>query len=100
MRVIKMKTMSEMKVRKKKWRSEELEAFATDIAAVGEEARSRLGPEDVAYLKKIKQLSRASEVLGRVFLHFSLDPMTWSFGVLLLGLHHQLETAEIGHSAL
>lgn len=89
-----------MKTNGKKSRVLEIEAFGAEIAAVDERARSRLGPEDVAYVRKIKKFSRVSEILGRGFLQVSLDPISWSVGVVFLGIHHQLETAEIGHSAL
>lgn len=78
----------------------DLEVFAAEISAIGEAAKSKLGPEDVAYLKKAKKLSRLAETLGRTLLHVSLDPITWSAGVVSLWFHHQLETVEIGHSAL
>ncbi len=79
---------------------EKLDGFGDEIAAVGDKIRSQLGSEDLAYLKKIKKLSNISEILGRSFLYLSLDPLSWSVGVVLLGVHHQLETGEIGHSAL
>ncbi|HSA58578.1 MAG TPA: fatty acid desaturase [bacterium] len=82
------------------WTPERFEAFGREISAVGEEVRARLGDEDVAYVKKLRKVSRAAEAVGRALIHFSLDPLTWSAGVFSLWLHHQLETAEIGHSAL
>ena len=83
-----------------KWTPEKYEAFAAEINAIGEEVRSRMGEEDVDYIKKVKQVSRLSEIFGRTLIHFSLDPLTWSAGVFSLWIHQQLETIEIGHSAL
>ncbi|HEX5035982.1 MAG TPA: fatty acid desaturase [bacterium] len=85
---------------KETWTPEKFEAFGREITAVGEEAKAKLGHEDVAYVKKVRKLSRASEAVGRALIHFSLDPFTWGAGVLALWVHHQLETIEIGHSAL
>lgn len=85
---------------KSRWAPEKLEAFAAEIDAVGDEVKAKLGPEDLAYVKKVRKISRASETLGRALLHFSLDPFTWSAGVFSLWIHNQLETIEIGHSAL
>lgn len=82
------------------WTTEKLATFAGEITAVGEEARSKLGSEDIRHIKKMKQISKSSEAIGRALIHFSLDPVTWSVGVLSLWVHHQLETTEIGHSAL
>src|SRR5262245_62122231 len=82
------------------WTPERLEAFGREITAVGEEARAKLGAEDVAYVKKMRKVSRAAEAVGRALIHFSFDPFTWSAGVFALFVHKQLETTEIGHSAL
>lgn len=82
------------------WTQEKLEAFGAEIHAVGEEVRARMGEADVAYVKKLRKISRTAEALGRALIHFSFDPFTWSAGVFSLFLHHQLETTEIGHSAL
>ena len=82
------------------WTPERLEAFGAEISAIGEEARAKVGADDIHHIKKMRRISKTSEVIGRALIHFSLDPVTWSLGVLSLGIHHQLETTEIGHSAL
>lgn len=82
------------------WNSETWEAFQREIYEIGAQVKAQIGPKDLAYLKKVKRLSRLSEILGRALLHVSLDPFTWSAGVLALWVHLQIETAEIGHSAL
>jgi linoleoyl-CoA desaturase len=89
-----------MLTKKQPWTPEKFAAFAAEISAVGDEARGKLDASDVRHIKKIKKISKTSEVIGRTLLHFSLDPVTWSAGVLSLWIHHQLETSEIGHSAL
>ncbi len=100
-RKLKMKTkIKKIKIKQQNWTPKVFESFAHEIAAVGEEVKSKLGPEDVSYLKKINKLSRSSEILGRFLIHISIDPVTWWLGVVSLGMHRQLETAEIGHSAL
>ena len=82
------------------WTVEKLDAFASEITAVGDEAKSRMGAEDVTYIKKIRKISKISEAIGRALIHFSIDPFTWSTGVFSLWIHQQLDTIEIGHSAL
>jgi fatty acid desaturase len=89
-----------LKLKQEEWAPEKLEAFGSEIHAVGEEIRAKLGDEDVAYVKKMRRASRTAEAIGRALIHFSFDPLTWSAGVFSLFLHHQLETTEIGHSAL
>ncbi len=82
------------------WTPEKFKAFAAEMDALHEETTLKLGKEDVDYIKQVKRTSRFSEILGRSLIHFSLDPLTWSAGVLALWLHHQLDTTEIGHAAL
>jgi NADPH-dependent stearoyl-CoA 9-desaturase len=81
-------------------KTNDLEAFAAEIDAVRKFITDQIGPGDVAYIKKIKRISRFSEAIGRALIHFSLDPFTWSAGVFALWIHKQLDTAEIGHNAL
>ncbi len=85
---------------KKKWTPERYEAFAAEIDVIADEVKAKLGPEDVAHVKKVRKISRTSEIIGRTLLQLSLDPLTWSAGVFSLWVHHQLESIEIGHSAL
>lgn len=82
------------------WTPEKLEAFGREIHAIGARVKAELGPADLAHLKKIKHVSQLSEIIGRTLLHVSMDPVTWSAGVIALWIHLQLETTEIGHSAL
>lgn len=82
------------------WTQEKLEAFGAEIDSIGEEIKAKLGPKDVAYAKKVRRLSKACEIAGRTLIHVSFDPFTWSAGVFSLWIHNQLETIEIGHSAL
>jgi fatty acid desaturase len=83
-------------------RSEEerLRSFAKAIDRIRKDAQGRIGAEDVAYIKRVRRVSRASEVVGRTLIHFSLDPVTFGTGVLALWLRKQLEATEIGHTAL
>ncbi len=88
------------KTNKTPWTQEKFERFAADISAVGEEAKALIGEEDIQHIQKMKRISKTSEAVGRTLIHFSMDPVTWMLGVLSLSIHHQLETVEIGHSAL
>jgi fatty acid desaturase len=75
-------------------------AFCQELDEVKERAFARVGPEDVAHVKRMNRFSRAMEVLGRVLIHFSPEPITFALGVLALWLHKQLQATEIGHTAL
>lgn len=82
------------------WTTDRYQAFGVELDAVHADVKAKLGPEDVAYVEKVRKISRLSEVMGRALIHFSVDPATWFAGVLALWGHHQLEAIEIGHSAL
>lgn len=82
------------------WSPKKFKDFASELDALHREVTARLGKEDVQYIRRLRKISRLAEGAGRWMIHFSLDPFTWSSGVLALWLHKQLETTEIGHNAL
>lgn len=79
---------------------QKFKALGAELDALKQRVQRQLGAEDVAYVERLQRLSTASEIVGRVLLHVSLDPLTWSAGVAALWLHKQLEATEIGHTAL
>jgi len=74
--------------------------FALELDALKRRTLARLGEDDVAYVRRLDLFSRAMEVTGRSLIHVSFEPGTFFVGVLALAVHKQLQTAEIGHSAL
>jgi len=79
---------------------ERMKRFGVAIDAIRERVEAKVGPEDVAHVRKINRFSRAMEVIGRVLLHVSLEPVTFSLGVGALWVHKQLQATEVGHTAL
>jgi NADPH-dependent stearoyl-CoA 9-desaturase len=77
-----------------------LQAFGDELNALKARIESEIGQDDVRYVKRLQALSRGLEVAGRVMIHVSLEPITWSAGVLALWLHKQLQATEIGHTVL
>jgi len=77
-----------------------LKHFGDELDALKQRTISRLGDEDVAYITRLDRFSRALEITGRALIHVSFEPATLLLGVLALATHKQLQTAEIGHSAL
>jgi linoleoyl-CoA desaturase len=75
-------------------------AFRRELDELHERTRAKLGAEDIAHIESIFTWSRRFEVAGRGLLHVSLDPLTWSAGVLALWIHKQLETVELAHNIL
>lgn len=76
------------------------QAFGADLDALKERVFAKLGPRDVAYVRRLNWFSRAMEATGRVLIHVSVDPFTFAAGVGALWIHKQLQATEIGHTAL
>ncbi len=85
-----------------RWASDEerLRKFGEAIDAIRTKIEAKIGEEDVHYIKRVDAFSRTMEVAGRLLLHFSFEPITWSMGVIALWLHKQLQATEVGHTAL
>lgn len=77
-----------------------VEAFGRAIDSLRKEIEAKVGAEDVAYIKKVRKLSQAAEILGRSLIHASLEPVSFLVGVGALSAHKLLETIEIGHTSL
>jgi hypothetical protein len=56
------------------WTTEKYDAFGIELDTVHACVKENLGPEDVAYVKNVRAMSRLSEVAGRALIHFSLGP--------------------------
>ncbi|MEK7434684.1 MAG: acyl-CoA desaturase [Cyanobacteriota bacterium] len=67
---------------------------------IKERYRSQLGQKDIDYIKGIRKKSRIFEFIGRSFIWFGFDPFSFSFGILFLFLHRNLEAVELGHNIL
>jgi linoleoyl-CoA desaturase len=80
--------------------AERFRAFGEELDALKERTLARMGEADVAYVRKLNRFSRAMEIVGRVLIHFSPEPITFVAGVLALWVHKQLQATEIGHTVL
>jgi linoleoyl-CoA desaturase len=79
---------------------ETLNALARDLDAAYRRVADRVGDEDLEYLIGIDRASRRLTLLGRLLLHFSLDPLTWTGGVIALWFGRQLNEIEVCHAVL
>ncbi len=77
-----------------------LAEFGKEIDAIRARITAQVGREDLDYIKKIDRFSRTMEVVGRVLIHVSPDPVTFAAGVGALWLHKQLQATEVGHTTL
>jgi fatty acid desaturase len=80
--------------------AERIRKLADDLDALYARTLARMGEDDVRYIRRMRVFSRVMEAVGRLFIHVSIDPMTFAVGVLALGIHKQVELIEIGHTVL
>ncbi|HLK36475.1 MAG TPA: hypothetical protein VKU41_06950, partial [Polyangiaceae bacterium] len=80
--------------------AERLRRFGEELDAVKASVVARMGAEDVAHVRRLNRFSRVLEVVGRLLILVSPEPITFGAGVLALWAHKQLQATEIGHTAL
>jgi linoleoyl-CoA desaturase len=80
--------------------AERYRGFGDELDEIKKRAFSRVGAEDVAYVRRLNRFSRGMEVAGRLLICLSPEPVTFLLGVAALWVHKQLQSTEIGHTAL
>lgn len=80
--------------------AERWDSFATAIDEIHREAKARVGQEDLEYIERVDAFSRGAEFVGRALLLLGPGPVSFMTGVGFLWLYKQLQTTEIGHTAL
>jgi len=78
----------------------ELDAFAQELDAIRDRHRADLGDRDKAHIDRIIGIANTSELAGRLFLHFGIDPISFVLGTGALTLAKILENMEIGHNVM
>jgi NADPH-dependent stearoyl-CoA 9-desaturase len=76
------------------------ESFGRDLDELRAEYLAKIGERDAEHIRSVRAIARALHASGRLLVHFSLDPASWSAGVLALGLYKVLENLEIGHNVM
>ncbi len=74
--------------------------FGREIDAIRTRLEAEVGAVDLARVRRLDGISRSFEVVGRVLLHLSFEPLGFLAGVGSLWVHKQLQATEIGHTAL
>jgi linoleoyl-CoA desaturase len=74
--------------------------FAEELDQLKARTLAQIGEEDLAYVKRLDRFSRTLEVFGRALIFVSPDPISFLAGTGALFLHKQIQTTEIGHTAL
>ena len=72
----------------------------TELDALRQEYAAKIGARDAEYIRTVRTVARISRARGRLLIHFSLEPVSWSAGVVALGTYKVLENMEIGHNVL
>lgn len=78
----------------------DLRAFGEALDALKRKTEAEVGDDDLARLKRLDLLSHGCGAVGRLLIHVSFEPVTFSAGVLALWIHKQLQATEVGHTVL
>ena len=79
---------------------DQIEAIATEFAAIHDEVFSELGDRDRRYIVSMIEMHRRLVVLSRVVLLYSRAKPAWVAGTATLSLAKILENMEIGHNVM
>lgn len=79
---------------------QQLNDFQSELDQLRQSIEAKVGQEDFDYIKNMIEIKRYLEISGRLLIHFSLDPISWSLGVASLSSAHILESMEIGHNVM
>lgn len=80
--------------------AEELSSFARELDELRAAVRSRVGDEDVRYIRRVITAVRGLEIGGRALLHLGIGPVSFVFGTGALALSKVLENMEVGHNVM
>jgi fatty acid desaturase len=80
--------------------AERYRRFGAELDVLKQRVMDRVGAEDVTYVRRMNRFSRAMEIAGRLLILLSPEPVTFLLGVGALWVHKQLQSTEIGHTAL
>jgi linoleoyl-CoA desaturase len=79
---------------------DQFSSLRAELDALRSEYASKIGERDAEHIRDVRAVARISRVAGRLLIQFSLEPISWSAGVLALAAYKVLENMEIGHNVL
>jgi NADPH-dependent stearoyl-CoA 9-desaturase len=79
---------------------EQATSLRAELDALRKEYAGKIGAADAQYIRGVRAVARTAHVAGRLLVHFSLEPASWSAGVAALAVYKALENMEIGHNVL
>lgn len=80
--------------------AEQSRTLRAELDALRRECAAEVGRADAEYIRAVRAVARGAHVAGRLLIHFSLEPVSWSAGVAALATYKVLENMEIGHNVL
>jgi fatty acid desaturase len=80
--------------------AEQSQSLRAELDALRHEYAAKVGARDAEYIRTVRAAARICRVAGRLLVHFSLEPVSWSAGVVALATYKALENMEIGHNVL
>jgi NADPH-dependent stearoyl-CoA 9-desaturase len=79
---------------------DEADAFGRELDALRAEVVADLGQRDTDHIRRVIAAQRTAEAVGRLLLHFGIDPLSFVAGTGALALSKILENMEIGHNVM
>jgi fatty acid desaturase len=79
---------------------QEIDAFGAELEALRARVEADIGETDARYIRRVRNVVRFTEVLGRGLLFFGWFPPTWLLGTFILGISKILENMELGHNVM
>lgn len=77
-----------------------LDSLRLALDEIRQREESAMGDEDVRQMRATCRFSGVTEVVGRLLIHFSFEPIAFILGVFVLFIHKQVASVEIGHTIL
>jgi len=80
--------------------AEQSQSLRSELDALRREYTAMIGARDAEHIRTVRAAARISRLAGRLLIHSSLEPVSWSAGVIALATYKVLENMEIGHNVL
>jgi NADPH-dependent stearoyl-CoA 9-desaturase len=89
-----------MNTKSKTLTKEEIEQFGSELEEIRKDILSKVGQEDADHIRRVYNSARYNEIMGRLLIHFSMDPVSLLLGSSLLGLSKIINNMELGHNVM
>ena len=87
-------------MKNRKLTPEELEQFGKEMDALRDSIVKDLGQKDVDHIRNTIRFVRYTDAIGRILLHFGIDPVTFALGTITLSTSKIFEAMEVGHNVI